>query len=256
MATVLIGLHDLMPFLQVYGKAVRLRALHPVKRALRHHDHSGGWRGGPALLRGGNQHVDARLFHVDPGTARRDAVQHQNGANLMRGIGQRCDVIVRQDDAGGRLHMRGEDHIGLGIADAGGHFLDGRGSKGCRGTVAGLTRHADGLFGGEFAGFENLRPAVGEPAVAHDQHMRIAAELPCDRLHRVAAATGHKRHRLGLVDFFQHAGNIAHHALKGARHVVQRPVGENDRIFQQSIGIDGIEKSIHIFSPELGLTPC
>ena len=69
---------------------------------------------------------------------------------------------------------------------------------------AGLPRLEHRGFGGELASIENLGPAIGKPAVAHDQRMGPTAELPRHRLHRIRAATGHQSHRLGVINLAQH----------------------------------------------------
>ncbi|VXC48410.1 hypothetical protein PSEUDO8BK_80277 [Pseudomonas sp. 8BK] len=47
---------------------------------------------------------------------------------------------------------------------------------------------------------------------------------------------------MGVVDLFQSAGDILHHALKRLRHMVEGAVGVDHRVFDQAVGVDaGVE---------------
>jgi hypothetical protein len=56
-------------------------------RARSQHHHRAARRAAPALLRRGDQHVDAGGAHVDPHGAGGDAVQHEQAAHGMHGVG-------------------------------------------------------------------------------------------------------------------------------------------------------------------------
>ena len=96
----------------------------------------------------------------------------------------------------------------------------------------------DGGLAREAAHVDDLRPAVGEPTIANDEHLLIASKLPRDRFHTKRAAAGHERHALGFVNAFEHARDIAHHIAKLAAHVVERAVGVDHRKFEQTGGVD------------------
>ncbi len=42
-----------------------------------------------------------------------DAIEHEQAADLMHGVGDGADIVVGQDHAARGLDMRGEDHVGL-----------------------------------------------------------------------------------------------------------------------------------------------
>ena len=44
--------------------------------------------------------------------------------------------------------------------------------------------------------------------------------------------------------------DVAHHALEAARHVVERAVGVDDRVFEQAVGIDVGKQARHVDSPK------
>ena len=143
----------------------------------------------------------------------------------MHGLGHGADVVVRQDHAGSRLHMRGKHQRGLFGADGGHHLVHGARLPRCLVT---FTRPAclehDGL-GGNGTHVENLRPAVAEPAVADDQHFFAVRELARHSLHTERAAARHQHGRFGVVDLFQDGRNVGHHAPESGGHVVERAVG-------------------------------
>ena len=126
-AAAFVRLHDLQPLLQVAGEAGAGGAVDGRAGALAEHDHGAAGRAAPALLRRGDQHVHAGGLHVHPHGARGDAVQHEQAAHLVHGIGHGPQVVVRQDHAGGRFHVRRKHHRGLLLADGGLHFGDRRG---------------------------------------------------------------------------------------------------------------------------------
>ena len=141
--------------------------------------------------------------------------------------------------------MRGEDDGGLQLTDLLRHFLDGRRGEGGGGGVA----RAAGLhhlqMRGDFARLHDLRPAVGEPAVADHKRGFAMGELARHRLHREGAAAGDDGDAVRAVNLFQAGVDVAHGGLEPAAHVVERTVGEDDGIFQQAVGIDVRQKGVH-----------
>ena len=134
--------------------------------------------------------------------------------------------------------MRGKHHLRFLLGDGGQHFVQRRRREGGLITCVDRARLEYLGLGRNPAHLEDLRPAVAEPAVADHQALLIGRQLPRHRLHAVSAAARHHRHGMGVVDLFQGGGDITHHALKRLRHMVQRAVGVDHRIFDQAIGID------------------
>ena len=109
---------------------------------------------------------------------------------------------------------------------------EGRGA-----LVADLRSHDDGCFRGNSAHLENLRPAVGEPAVADDHDLLPGGKLAGDSLHAEGSAAGHDDSRVGMVDLAQNRVEIVHDALERPRHVIERAIGKDHRELHQTIGI-------------------
>ena len=126
-AAFFVGFHDLQPLLQVAGKAGAGGAVDGGAGALAEHHHGAAGRAAPAFLRRGNQHVDAGRLHVDPHRARGDAVEHEQAAHCMHGVGHGAQIVVGQDHAGGGFDMRGKDDGGLFAGDGGLHVGNRRG---------------------------------------------------------------------------------------------------------------------------------
>jgi hypothetical protein len=84
----------------------------------------------------------------------------------------------------------------------------------------------------------SLRPAEAEPPVADHEALLACGELPRGGLHGERPAAGYDDHRGGAVHLLERTGNVVHHALERLRHVVEGTVREDDRVFQQPIGID------------------
>src|SRR5699024_192612 len=95
-----------------------------------------------------------------------------------------------------------------------------------------------GRLGGDVAGVEDLRPAEGEQTVAHDEHLLAGGDLAGHGLHRIAAAAGDDGGGLGVVGRAQDAVDVLHHGHELLRHVVQRSIGEDHRVFEQAVGIN------------------
>jgi hypothetical protein len=197
-------------------------------------------------LRRAHQHVDAGVLHVDPDRARGNAVEHEQPADGMHRIGHRTQIGGGQDHAGRGFHMRCEHHVGPRRGDGGDDFVDRCRRK--RALLAGrdaarlqhlrLRRNA--------AHFEDLRPAVAEPAVADDQDPLVGGELACHRFHAEGATARHDDGRSGVVDRLEGARDVAHHALEALGHVVERAVGVDDRVFKQPVGVDVGQEAGHV----------
>jgi hypothetical protein len=113
-------------------------------------------------------------------------------------------------------------------------------------ALALLARLADhGAAAQARIGIEDLRPAVAEPAVAHDQHPLAVGELARHGFHAEGAAAGNQHGRVGVIDVLEHAQDVLHHAHEFLGHVVERSVGVDHREFEQAIGIDIGQKSGH-----------
>ncbi|MNY21134.1 hypothetical protein D3C86_1546580 [compost metagenome] len=156
----------------------------------------------------------------------------------MHGVGDGPQIAIRQDHPRRSLDMRGAHQLRLFRPDGRQHFGDRRRGEG--GLGAGLDR--PGLehpgLGRNVAHLENLRPAVAEPAVADHQALLPAGQLARHRLHAEGAAAGHYRHGVGVVDLLEGTRDVVHHPLERLRHMVERAVGVDDRVFDQAIGID------------------
>src|SRR5205807_5155699 len=94
------------------------------------------------------------------------------------------------------------------------------------------------LFGRDTTHLEDLRPAIAEPAVTDDERPAARCELARYGLHPERTAAGHDNGTARLIGLLQNAGDVAHHGLEFARHVIQRAVGEDDRVFEQAVGVD------------------
>jgi hypothetical protein len=113
-------------------------------------------------------------------------------------------------------------------------------------ALALLARLADhGAAAQARIGIEDLRPAVAEPAVAHDQHPLAVGELARHGFHAEGAAAGNQHGRVGVIDLLEHAQDVLHHAHELLGHVVERSIGVDHREFEQAIGIDIGQKSGH-----------
>ena len=241
-AALFVGLHDLQPFLQVAGEAGALAAFDALAGLFAEHHQGAAGRGAPAFLRSADQYVDAIGAHVDPERAGGDAVEHEQAADRVHGVGDGAQVVVGQDHSRGGFDMGGENHLWLLRLDGRYHFVYRWRGEG--GLAAGFYRPGlqDLGFGGDLAHLEDLRPAVAEPAVADHQAFFAGGQLPRHGFHAEGAAARHHGYGAGVVHLLQVAGDVAHDLLKGLRHVVEGAVGVDDRIFDQAIGIDtGVE---------------
>ncbi len=168
----------------------------------------------------------------------------------MYGIGNRAQVVIRQNDTRGCFDVRGEYHIRLAGANLGDNLVNRR--RGKRGLVAGIgfDRLEYGLAGRDACHLENLTPAIAEPAVTNDQTRLVLGKLARNGFHTIGATTGNHCHCVGVVHALERSGNVTHDLLEGLRHVIERAIGKDDRVFQQAFGIDGGNQFGHGVSPD------
>jgi hypothetical protein len=136
------------------------------------------------------------------------------------------------------LDVRREDHRGPLRLDAGNDLLQRGRREGRLRAVPGPARFVHRDVCCDAALFQDLRPAVAEPAVAYHQALLPAGELPRHRFHTVGASARHHGDRRGAVNRFQGGGNVLHDHLEGSGHMVQRSVGEDHGVFEQAFGVD------------------
>eukprot|EP00754_Rhynchopus_humris_P024183 Rhum_TRINITY_DN14870_c2_g1::Rhum_TRINITY_DN14870_c2_g1_i1::g.126196::m.126196 len=239
-AAVLVRLHQRRPRLQVQHERRALRAVQLRARVLAQHNEAGRRGARPALLRGRQQHVDAQRLHVHPQRAGRDAVQQEEGAHFVRGVGEGLDVRVRQHDARRRLDVRREDDARALGADAGHHLVDGRRREGRLGRVVDRAGVHDVDGRRDAARVEDLRPPEAEEAVADHERLLALRELARGGLHGVRAAARDDGHGGRVVGRLQRLGEALHDADEGGRHVVERAVAVHDgELLQLRVGRGG-----------------
>ena len=147
-------------------------------------------------------------------------------------MGRLChllDVVVRQDNTGAGFNMRRKYHLRFVGLNGFYHVVDGAWRERRRRAVALHLRFHHCRIAGQIAAFDNLAPAVGEPAIAHDQHICTPRKLTRDGLHPVGAAPGDHCHGIGVVYVLEQSADVTHDLLKHGAHMVQGPVGEHDR---------------------------
>ena len=237
MSAALVGLHDLEPFAQVGGEAAARGAVDALACLIAEHDEGTAGRAAPALLWRADQHVDAAALHVDPDRARGDAVEDEEAADLMHRIGDPPQVSVRKDDARSGFHMRREHQVGALFTDRGHHLVDvGRCERRLRSVaLAARLQHHGGCR--DCTHLEDLGPAIAEPAVAQHHAPAAGAELTGNGLHAEAAATRDDDRRARAIGSLEQLGHAAHHRLEPARHVVERAIGIDDRVLEQTLGV-------------------
>ncbi|KAF5300664.1 hypothetical protein FQA39_LY19128 [Lamprigera yunnana] len=104
---------DLHPLFQVAREAAALGVFNGFAGALAQHHHRAAGRAAPALLGRVIEHIDAGFRRSTPHRRAATAVEHQQRAHVVRGGAEGGDVVIGQDDAAGRLDMRGEDDFGF-----------------------------------------------------------------------------------------------------------------------------------------------
>ena len=134
--------------------------------------------------------------------------------------------------------MRHEHRRWAGFRDLSRHIGGRRRRERRSRLVSAAPRGHHMFFGRDISGLKNLAPTVRKPPVPHHQHGFIRGNLARDGLHPIGSATRHNRHRIRVINLFQQARDVVHHGLKLGAHVVQRPVGEHHRVFQQAVGVD------------------
>jgi hypothetical protein len=163
----------------------------------------------------------------------------------VHGIGDGTQVGVGQQHAGRRLDVRREHHVRLRVADGRDHLRDGRRRVGRLPARLDRARLQHRRLRRDPAHVEDLRPAVAEPPVADDQAIPAGSELPGHRFHPERAAARNDDRRVGAVDLLENAGDVLHHALKGARHVIEGTIGEHHGVFEQTLGVDVGQQAGH-----------
>mmetsp|Transcript_23734 Transcript_23734/g.58994 ORF Transcript_23734/g.58994 Transcript_23734/m.58994 type:complete len:469 (+) Transcript_23734:276-1682(+) len=235
-AAVFVRLHDVVPLLEVDGE--RLPAVARLERLLRaggEHDEARASGAGPALLGGCDEDVDAEGVHVSPEAPRGDAVEDEDCADFVGGVGDGLDVVVGDEDAGGGVDLGGEDAGGFFGFDGGDDVFDEGGPVGRVGGVVD-GEGGDGDFGGDEAGAgEDVGPAVGEVAVADDERLLVGAEGAGRGLHRVGAGAREDNGGGAAIHFFQGPADVVECVLELLRHVVQRAVRVDHRELQQPV---------------------
>ena len=237
---------DEQPLLQVHREARRGRCLHGGAAGLAEHDVAGARRSAPALLRGGDEHIDTEIGHRRPHRTRGDAVENEDSADVVGGLGNLADVVVRQEHPRGGLDVGSKHDSGLLALDRGDHVGDGGRRPGglVLSAVRGGLEH--GRLRGDGSGVEDLRPAEGEQTVAHDQRLLAGGQLTGHGFHGVAAAAGDDGDAVGIVGRAQDPVDVLHHGHEPLRHVVERSVGEDHRVFEQAVWVNIFERQSHI----------
>ena len=163
-------------------------------RSLEHH-HRAARRAAPALLRRGDQHVDAGGLHVDPHRARGDAVEHEQAADFVhRGGRPRAGSRPAGSCRDAVSTCGANTSVGLLGADRRRDFGDRRRRQRRLRAVADAARLAARSTTRGIRPMSKIwRPAVAEPAVAQHQHVLAAGELARHGLHAEGAAAGHER---------------------------------------------------------------
>ena len=243
--TALVGLHHLQPLPKIGGVAGAGGAFDALAGEIRKHHEGAARRAAPALLRGAHEHVHAGGLEVDPHGARGNAVEHEQAAHFVRGVGHGAKVVVGQHHAGGGFDVRREHDRGPLGADRPHHFVDrGRRERLLRaGARAARLQYRAGRR--DASHLEDLGPAEAEPSASNDEAGAIRGELPRHRFHAEGPAAGNDDGRAGPVGLLEHAGDVAHDALELPRHVVQRPVGVDDGELEQAVGIDVRKQAGH-----------
>ena len=158
--------------------------------------------------------VHAGGLHVHPDGAGRDAVQDEQASVRVDRGGDLDEVVVGEDDARGRLHVRREDNRGFLALDRLHHLVDVvRRELGGGGVVRRLPAHDDGL--GRDAGLlEDVGPPVGEVPVAQDEDFFAGGPLPGDCFHAVGARAGHDDGGCGVVRLLQRGVDVVHDLME------------------------------------------
>ena len=78
---------------------------------------------------------------------------------------------------------------------------------------------------------ENLGPAIAKPSVPDHQAFFVVTKLAGYGLHAERATTRHHHYCSGVVGYLECGRDIVHHLLERLRHMIERPVSKNNRVF-------------------------
>mmetsp|Transcript_17405 Transcript_17405/g.36462 ORF Transcript_17405/g.36462 Transcript_17405/m.36462 type:complete len:346 (-) Transcript_17405:255-1292(-) len=235
----LVRVHDGGPALETHRKGGFLRFCHLLRRLFGEHYESAAGGTGPSLLRRRDDGIDAEIFHIGPDGSGGDAIEDEEAADVVYGLGGLADVVVGEDHAGGCLDVGGEEDCGAFFRDFFHDIVDG---------VGGVVHvRAVGVLGGDGLGFEDgvgggygvaraahvedFGPAEGEPAVADDHHVFVGSELAGYCFHAEGSRTRHDSNFVRIVSSLQQIVKVPHDLLKRFTHQVQRTIGKDDGIF-------------------------
>mmetsp|Transcript_13102 Transcript_13102/g.41814 ORF Transcript_13102/g.41814 Transcript_13102/m.41814 type:complete len:249 (+) Transcript_13102:961-1707(+) len=130
--------------------------------------------------------------------------------------------------------MRREDHVGLLLLDGLDDFLDRDRRHGRAGLAVVLHAGLEhGLLGRDVAHGEDVTPAEAKEPVADHEAVLLGAELARDRLHGVGARAGDDSGGLGVVNFLEDLGDVAHLLLERRAHQVDGAVSVDHRVLEQ-----------------------
>ena len=207
-----VGLGDRQPLLQVDREAGRGRRHDLVPAGLAEHHVARARRAAPPLLRGAEQDVDAERRSCPPTApptrCSRGRRAHRPRASPRRRRGRSRRAAACRPPSPRAPRRRPRDGCARWPRPP---RRPGPGPRApaARRTPGGRGRRSSQL--GHRAGVEDLRPAVGEQAVADDEAAPAGRQLPGDGLHGVGAATRDDRDRLGGVGRAQDVDDVLHH---------------------------------------------
>ena len=235
-----VGLHDRQPPAQVRGEAGRLVVASTASRAAASHHHQCPRTAAPiqpfcgAVISTSTPSACMSTHDAAGG----HAVEHEQAADLVHRLGQRAHVVVGQHDPRCGLDVRPRTATAGRSAgcrdDLARSAVAPRRELGVRASTGGapsarLTRRGISPW------LEDLRPAVGEEAVADHHHPFAGRELSGDRLHGVGAAARNDERPFGA----RTSGGAPRWTSRitpwnRCAHVVERTVGEDDGVLEQA----------------------
>ena len=245
MAAALVRLHDLQPLAQIARETRAGRRVDSGARRLAQHDQRAARRRAPALLRCADQDIHAVGDHVDPDRARSDAIEHEQAADGVHGIGDGTQIGVGKDHARRCFDVGREHHGRPLLPDGRDDVVDGRWRKWSLPALADSTRlEHDGLRRNG-AHVEYLAPPKTEPPIANDEAFPSRGELTRDGFHSEGSAARHHDRRSRVVDAFQSCRDVPDGTLEGLGHVIERAIREDHGIFEQPLRVDIGQQARH-----------